>query len=297
MRTISRPETSPAPMPPPLSPSSSVQQARQALAERLREIRIEASLTAVALAAAAGWHRTKVSKLEHAVTSPTATDIRVWCEVCGAGDQVADLVASLRAADSMYVEWRRLHRAGLRRQQDSRLPLYERTRRFRAYSSWLVPGLLQTRAYTTAVLRSIMRRQQLPDDVDAAVASRMERQRVLHQGDHRFAFLVEQSLLRAAVCDVDTMAGQLDHLITCSSLPSVSLGVIPLRTARERWPVEGFWIFDDEQVNVELVSSYLTITQPREVAEYARAFAELSAMAVYGADARALIGEALRSLG
>ncbi|GAA2119668.1 DUF5753 domain-containing protein [Actinomadura alba] len=284
-------------MPSPTSPSSIVQQARQALADRLREIRTEAGLTAQALAAAAGWHRTKVSKLEHAVTSPSAADIREWCDLCGAADQAGDLIASLRAVDSMYVEWRRLHRAGLRRQMESRLPLYERTRHFRAYSSWLVPGLLQTRAYTAAVLRSIMRRQRLPDDVDEAVASRMERQRVLHEGDHRFALLIEESVLRSAVCDRGTMAGQLDHLITCSSLPSVSLGVIPMGTGRDRWPVEGFWIFDEEQVNVELVSSYLTITQPREVAEYAQAFAELAAMAVHGEPARALIRAAIDALG
>jgi hypothetical protein len=38
------------------SPSSSVQRAREQLAERLRDIRLDARLSARALAAAAGWH-------------------------------------------------------------------------------------------------------------------------------------------------------------------------------------------------------------------------------------------------
>lgn len=124
----------------------------------------------------------------------------------------------------------------------------------------------------------------------------MQRQRVLREGDHRFAFVIEESVLRTSVCEPEDHAAQLDHLAICAALPSVSLGVIPMGHQRRRWPVEGFWIFDDEQVNVELVSSYLTITQPREIADYARAFSDLSEMAVYGARARALIDSALDAL-
>jgi len=38
-----------------ISPSSSVQHARQLLAERLRDIRLDAGLTARAVSTAAGW--------------------------------------------------------------------------------------------------------------------------------------------------------------------------------------------------------------------------------------------------
>lgn len=253
-------------------------------------------MSATALAAAAGWHRTKVSKLEHAATSPTADDIRIWCRLCGMEDRAKDLIAARHAADSLYLEWRRLHRTGLRRQQETRLPLYEQTRLFRAYSSWLVPGLLQTRVYTTAVLHSIRRRTALPDDVDDAVAARMERQRVLHTGARRFALLVEKSVLHTALCDAEAMAEQLDHLLACAALPAVSLGVIPMRTGRDRWPAEGFWIFGNAQANVELVSGYLTLTRPDEVAEHVRTFDVLSAVARYGEQARTLIRGALTTL-
>ena len=47
-----------------ISPSSSVQRARQELAERLREIRLDAGLTARALSVAAGWHEAKTSRIE-----------------------------------------------------------------------------------------------------------------------------------------------------------------------------------------------------------------------------------------
>ncbi len=190
-----------------------------------------------------------------------------------------------------------MERAGLRQAQEARLPLYERTRRFRSYSSWLVPGMIQTHAYTTAALRAIQRRRGLVDDVADAVEARMERQRVLYEAGRQFAFLVEESVLRSGIGGPEVMIGQLAHLITVGSLPNVSMGVVPMRPDRARWPVEGFWLYDSAQVNVELVSGYLTITQPSEVTMYAETFAELADLAVYGADSRALITAAMDSLG
>jgi hypothetical protein len=232
----------------------------------------------------------------NARTPPSADDIRAWCRACGAEEQTEDLIASLRTAEGMWVGWRRMERAGLKQAQEARLPLYQRTRRFRSYSSWLVPGMIQTRPYTTAALQAIQRRRGLVDDVAEAVAARMERQRVLYEGDRRFAFLVEESVLRAGIGGTEVMAGQLGHLVSVASLPNVSLGVVPMRPDRERWPAEGFWIYDTAQVNVELISGYLTITQPSEVAMYAETFAELAALAVYGANARALITDAMGRL-
>lgn len=203
----------------------------------------------------------------------------------------------LRTAEGMWVGWRRMERAGLKQAQEARMPLYERTRRFRSYSSWLVPGMIQTQPYTTAALQAIRKRRGLVDDVAGAVAARMERQRVLYEGDRRFAFLVEESVLRAGIGGAEVMTGQLGHLLAVASLPHVSLGVVAMKPDRERWPAEGFWIYDAAQVNVELVSGYLTITQPSEVRMYAETFAELAALAVYGANARALITAAMDALG
>lgn len=39
-------------------------------------------------------------------------------EACDADDQTEDLIATARALDSVYMEWRRLHRADIRRAQD-----------------------------------------------------------------------------------------------------------------------------------------------------------------------------------
>lgn len=280
------------------SPSSSVQEARRALGRRLREIRKEAGLTGRELARQAGWHESKTSRLEHGKTPPSDADIRLWAQLCDVTGQVPDLIATARGIDGQYVEWRRMEQPGLKHAQESVRPLFERTRRFRTYQSWVVPGLLQTGAYTRAVLSTVSALRNVPDDIDAAVAVRIERQQVLRSGNHRFAMLIEEWVLRTVIGDKEIMAGQLGHLITAASLPSVSLGIIPLGVPRGvGWPVESFTMYDESQVSVELVSAHLTVTQPREIKEYARAFGELAAVAVYGAAARSLLTAAVDELG
>ncbi|GFH37619.1 hypothetical protein SCWH03_38570 [Streptomyces pacificus] len=112
-----------------VSASSSARRARQALAERLADLCRDAGLTGLDLAERCGWSRSKSSRIMNAKTPPSADDIRAWCQACGAEDQTEDLIASLRTAEGMWVNWRRMERAGLKQAQEVRLPLYQRTRR------------------------------------------------------------------------------------------------------------------------------------------------------------------------
>lgn len=248
------------------------------------------------MAREAGWQPSKVSRVETGKTAPSDDDIRAWCQACSASGQAADLIAANRTADSMYMQWRRLQRSGLRRLQESRIPLYERTKVFRVYCSTVVPGLLQTPEYATALLTSITRFHGTPDDVSDAVAARVARSEIIRRGDHRFAVLVEESVLRHVIGSTDTMAGQLGHLLAVMALPSVSLGVIPAGVTRDMWTLETFNVFDDERVHVELLTAAVSVTEPAEVTQYMAAFGAMSALAVHGAPARALLTAAIDSL-
>jgi transcriptional regulator with XRE-family HTH domain len=272
--------------------SATAQQALQALAGQLREVRKDAELTARQVARAAGWHESKCSRIENARTIPSPADIRAWCKICGVPDQATDLTATLRAIDSMYIEWRRQVPAGMRRVQEASLPLWERTRQFRIYEPGVIPGLFQTAGYARARMGRIIEFNGIPDDLDAAVAARLERQRVLRHGDHQFAVVLEEWALRSRIGSTEMMAAQLAHLLHELALPAVSLGIIPVSAARTMWSSPGFWIFDESRVLVETPAAELAITQPREIAVYLRTFNELAAMAVYGSRARELISRA-----
>jgi transcriptional regulator with XRE-family HTH domain len=281
-----------------MATSSSVQQARQDIADRLREIRLDAGLTARAIAAAAGWHESKCSRIENGRTQPSDEDVRTWCRICGATEQAADLIAASRAAVSTWTQWRRLERPGLRRIQESVRQLWETTREFRIYSPFLIPSPVQSPAYIRTLLRAV--REQRPnvvDDIEEAVEVRVDRQRLTYEGSHQFTILLEENVLRHQIGGVPVLREQLRHLRSSMSLPSVRLGIIPFSADRSPLhPVEMFFLFDDAQVNVELVSGWLRITQPSEVEMYAEAFARLSEMAIYGTAARILITRTIQNL-
>ncbi|MGH8347061.1 MAG: Scr1 family TA system antitoxin-like transcriptional regulator, partial [Pseudomonas sp.] len=94
--------------------------------------------------------------------------------------------------------------------QKARIPLYERTKLFRVYEPGLVPGLFQTAEYASAIIAHVIEFDQIPNDLEEAVAARMERQRVLYTGDRRFLVVLEEQALRTRVSDAaSVMAGQL----------------------------------------------------------------------------------------
>jgi len=281
----------------PASPSSSAQAAREAVANRLRDLRKEAGLTVVQLAAACGWHYSKTSRIENAVTGPSATDIRRWCAAALADDQAQDLVVQSINAESMYRQWRDQVRSGLRHIQESRVRAFRATERFRLYSSSIVPGLLQTEGYALAVLGIAAATHDLPvDDSVEAARARVERSRIVHEQGHRFVVVIEEAVLYCQVADPDAMAAQLGYLLTAGALPAVSLGIIPMATRRTHWPEETFHVYDDRLVSVELASAEVNVTQPGEIAQYLATFERLRSMAVYGAEARALIVKAIDAL-
>lgn len=275
--------------------SSTVHQAREALGHRLRDIRRDAGLSGVQLAGRAGWHSSKVSKIEYGKQTPSEDDIRAWCHHAGMNDQISDLIATVRHIEAMYVEWRRMLGTGTRRRQQASLELEAQTRLMRWYEPLLIPGILQTGEYAAAVIRKVIDFYQIPDDLDAGVAARMERQHVLYRGDHRFAFVIAHQALLTTVGGAAVMIGQLDRLLAVMSLPRASLGIIPAR-ANYRVPSNQFIMFDNRLVHVETVSAELTISQPREIVLYRKAFDELAQQAVYGQDARTLIASALDDL-
>jgi transcriptional regulator with XRE-family HTH domain len=276
--------------------STPTRRAREALGARLREIRQDANLTGRALASRCGWHFTKVSKLEHGTQNPSENDIRAWCHACDADNQVSDLIATVRTIESMYVEWRRSLCTGMKHGQKKGVPLYERTKLFRAYEPGLIPGLFQTAEYASAIIAHVIELNQIPNDLEDAVAVRMERQRVLRTGDKRFLVVLEEQALRTRVGDADVMVRQLDRLLELMSLHRVSLGIIPSMGQRHTWTSVGFWIFDRHTVHIDTPSAELTIAQRSEIAVFEKKFDRHQRSAVYGQAARDLINQVRANL-
>ena len=276
--------------------TNEVQQAREALGCRLGDIRRDARVSGRQLAALSGWHFTKVSKIEHGRSTPSDADIELWCFHCGAESQIADLTAAARGIEKMYIELRRLLRAGTARYQQELLEEESRTRHFRIFDPAIVPGALQTPGYAAVRLSEFADMVGIPADVPAAVAVRMERARLLLSGERLFHVVLGERALGAGLADRDVMEGQLRHLLEVSRLPRLRLGVLPARV-RRYMTFGGFWMFDDREAQMETYSAAVRITQPSEIALYAKVFEHYSRRAVYGQQARDLISQAVVDLG
>jgi transcriptional regulator with XRE-family HTH domain len=275
---------------------TSVHEARDALGKRLRELRQQASMSGRQLAELLSWPPSKVSKLENGRQTPTDDDIRGWTRATDSEGETEALLASLHTLEVQHAEWQRQLRTGLKPHQQEIADLDARTRLFRAFEPTFVPGLLQTAEYARARFAQSITVFKVRNDINEAVAARVQRQEILYRTDKRFHFVLTEAALRYRLCPPEVMLGQLDRLVALTSLPNMKLGIIGFETAYVVAPAHGFWLLDNDRVMVETFSAELNLAQPQELALYGGIFDSLAAVASYGRAARAVINRVIDDL-
>ncbi|BBJ39972.1 transcriptional regulator [Streptomyces antimycoticus] len=275
---------------------TSVHEARDALGKRLRELRTAAGLSGRALAESLSWPPSKVSKLENGRQTPTDDDIRDWTRGTNSEGETEALLASLHTLEVQHAEWQRQLRVGLKPHQQEIADLDAKTRLFRAFESTFIPGLLQTAEYARYRFAQSITVFKVRNDIDEAVAARVQRQDILYRPDKRFHFVLTEAALRYRLCPPEIILGQLDRLVSFSQLPNVKLGIIGFETAYVVAPAHGFWILDADRVMVETFSAELNLAQPQELALYSGIFDNLAAVASYGRSARTIINQVIDDL-
>lgn len=278
------------------SGASNVHEARNALGKRLRELREHAGYSGRQLAESLSWPPSKVSKLENGRQTPSDDDIRAWTHATDGDADTGALLASLHTLEVQHAEWQRILRTGLKPRQQELIEWDQKTRLFRVFEATVVPGLLQTSEYARARFAEGIRRLKLPNDINEAVAARVQRQEILYRPDKRFHFVLTEAALRYRLCAPEIMLGQLDRLVSFSALPNVRLGIIGFETQYATSPWHGFWLYDQERVLIETFSAALDLRQPQEIELYSNAFEQLGAVASYGRSARAIITRVIDDL-
>ncbi len=267
-----------------------VEQERADLGGRLRALRRHAGLTGRELARAAGWDTSRISRYETGRQTPSEGDIRLWCTLTDAADQIPDLIASLRQIGLSQLGWRRLSSRRLQRRTGR---IETNSRLIRGFDCFRIPGLLQTREYATGILRMAIEFVGSTEPVDDAVQERMDRrQAVVRRTKHHLHFIIAEQALYTTVADDATMRGQLNYLLNCTRMPHTILGIVP-RTAALSVPATSFLMYDNIEVVVETMSSSLSITQSSEIALYDKGFQRLYGQSLTGDRARELIHHAL----
>lgn len=275
---------------------TSVDEARSALGKRLRELRTAAGITGRQLAESLLWPASKVSKLENGRQTPTDEDIRGWTRITGSETETAALLASLHTLETQYAEWQRQLRGGLRPHQHELAGIDAKTQVFRVFETATIPGLLQTAEYARARFAEGITLFNMPNDIDSAVRTRMQRQELLYRRDKRFHFVLTEAALRYRRSSLDVQLAQLDRLMSLSALPNVKLGIIGFETQYVVGPWHAFWLRDQDRVTIETFSAELNLAQPQELELYASIFEQMAAVASYGRSARAIITRVMDDL-
>lgn len=282
-----------------LSPSmssgtTSVDEARNALGKRLRELRTSADLSGRQLAESLSWVGSKVSKIENGKQTPTDDDIHAWTRATKAEDQAASLLAALNNLEQQHAEWQRVLKSGLKAHQLTLSQTDEKTKFYRSFENTVIPGLVQTPEYARSLFARVVMVHGIPNDIDEAVKSRMQRQEMLYRSDKRFHFVLTEAALRYRLVSTETMLGQLDRLMAITTMRNVKLGIIGFDTQYVTDPRHGFMLLDDRLVRFESYSAELNLRQPDEIELYASIFDQHAAVASYGATARAIIGRVMQ---
>jgi transcriptional regulator with XRE-family HTH domain len=266
------------------------------LAARLRDLRLDSKMSGKEFAEAAGWAQSKVSRIENGRQLPSAEDIRKWADVLvlepalvvELNEQLADLLAARN-------DWRRrAHQGQVAIQADYNRLAAESTL-IRQFDTASIPGLLQTPGYARQMLaQAIILGHLERDDVEPALALRLQRQQALYDPGKRFEFLIDEAVLRRLVCPPPVMRGQLDRLQTMVGMPNIRLGIVPLGMQLEIVPQNGFVLYDDLAFAETFTSE--GVCSEEESAAYARILDLLWQDAVTEEAARRLIVAAAHAL-
>ncbi|MDX3854439.1 helix-turn-helix transcriptional regulator [Streptomyces sp. AK02-01A] len=176
--------------------------------------------------------------------------------------------------------------------------LEEAASEIRSFEVQVMPGLLQTEGYAREVLAA---RRPNPDVVEEHVIARLERQRILMRDSPPELWIVlDENVLRRRMGSVDTMRGQLEHLLTAAQTYNTVLQIIPYDAgghAGVGGPFSALTL--DEGPDVVYVDGFLQgqiLAEPEDVKAATRAYDLLAAAALSPNRSIDMIADSLKEL-
>ncbi|MFJ3669539.1 helix-turn-helix domain-containing protein [Streptomyces sp. NPDC090106] len=197
---------------------------------QLAGLREDAGLPQEQVARAVGFSPAKLSRIEAGKgrRPPTENDVLALLQHYEVPEYETSVLLQLlrRAGEPGW--WQRFDKRLMPEWFDRLVGLQEAAQAIRTFEIQYVPGLLQTAAYTEAVVR-----RGLPGaparEVERRVELRMRRSQLLMSPDApRFWAIVDESVLLRVLGGAEVMREQLDHLVTMAQLPHVTVQVVPL---------------------------------------------------------------------
>ncbi|MFD5847496.1 helix-turn-helix domain-containing protein [Streptomyces chartreusis] len=257
---------------------------RRKLGAELRALRTGAGLTSGEAARLAGWHQSKVSRIETGASGVKPADVRLLLDVYDVEDaQLRELLLVLAGSDEGggRHHWWHAYRGVLPPTYRDFISLESQARAMRTLETSVVPGLLQTPEYARAVTRAAVGGLDgdADDRLDALVAVRLARQDVLRADPPlKLSAVLDEAVLRREIGGPEVMARQLSRLMDAAQLPQVRLQVLPFRAGEHVGITGPFVIFsfsstsDLDVVVLDHLTSSLYLERKEDLQAYTEAF-------------------------
>jgi transcriptional regulator with XRE-family HTH domain len=266
---------------------------RRRLGVELRRLREQAGLTIDRVAKSLECSDSKISRIETGQVAATPRDVRDMVELYRASDEERDALIQIAREVRQKGWW---HAYGDVPIVPAYIDLEVTAASIRMYAALLVPGLLQTREYASAVLRAV--HQELPpEQIERWIDLRMARQSILtRNGSLAIWVILDEAVLRRPVGGHRTMREQLRHLTEMATLPNLTLQVLPFIVGEHAGVDGAFTIFgfskpaNPDVIHLEHTTGDLYLESAQEVEEYMLAFNRLRAVGLSQDESIALLG-------
>jgi transcriptional regulator with XRE-family HTH domain len=197
---------------------------------QLAGFREDAGLSQDQAARTVGFSPAKLSRIESGKgrRPPTESDVRALLKLYRTDEYEASVLVKLlqRAGEPGW--WQRYDKRLMPEWFDRLVGLQEAAATIRTFEIQYVPGLLQTAAYTRAVVE-----RGLPNapagEVQRRVELRMHRaELLLREGAPQLWAIIDESVLLRVLGSSGVMREQLEHLVTMAERSNVTVQIVPL---------------------------------------------------------------------
>ncbi|MFD4033673.1 helix-turn-helix domain-containing protein [Streptomyces sp. NPDC058637] len=273
---------------------------RRHLGATMRKLRARTGMTLEEAGQLVGVSKATVSRYETTEGPVKWLVIEALCREYGASDSERKAVVAL-ARDARQQGWWSSFVDHIPETMNLLLTLEDEAVREDHFSCVYVPGLLQTRNYTTALQQANEMRRS-PDEIGRLVDIRMRRQEILSRpsAPHLWAIL-DESVVRRVMGSPAIMREQLDQLLASSESGNVTLQILPFSRGAHSAALGSFVILGGPEPSLDVVYVDLHIgsvfmEKQAELDRYRLAFEYLRAQALDIEASRELISRAKEDL-
>ncbi|WP_326752956.1 helix-turn-helix domain-containing protein [Streptomyces hirsutus] len=257
---------------------------RRQLGADLRRLRERKGLTLEEAGARVGISKATLSRYETKEGTVKWPAVAALCREYEASDEERLALIELAKGAKIQGWWRSLADP-IPESMNLMLTLEDEVVREDHYACMYIPGLLQTRPYAEAVHRAS--EAHCPEqEVQHMVDIRMKRQELLDRQEPPHIWcVIDEAALRRQVGGSEVMRRQLEHLLTMTQRPHITVQVLPFARGAHAAAVGSFAVLRGQTpeldvVYVDLLGGGLFMEKPQELERYKLAFEYLSAQAL-----------------